>query len=65
MAVGHEGTRATWPWGEQVRAQCKCGSLGEKEREVLCSLVLYQLGLGVDQVLFQKNQSAFQAFVGF
>ena len=49
-------------WRENETSTREC--FWVREREGLCSLGLYYLGLGEDQEVFQNNQSTFQALVG-
>ena len=57
--MGHVATKAPRPWREQVSAPCKCKS---QEESFFVPLELDSLGLGTDQVFFQKNQSTSQTF---
>ena len=55
---------------EHANEWSECANKRERERErerahFFVHLGLYLLGFGMDQVLFQNNQSISQAFVGF
>ena len=54
--------RATrpWPWSEQVCALCRCCRLVEREHLTLFpGGYIWELGVGMDRVLSQNDQSTF------